>query len=110
MPRPCDHPAGSYVAGCKWCRIARSHSGYRRLWDGTSSATTAAPTRSARSRPRCVHLGEPTGELRPCAGCGPKGTKAKVQECAVFGECTWLLQVKGLACCKGCTAYIGPNP
>lgn len=36
--------------------------------------------------PRCVHLGQPTGETVRCAAC--RGAALKVFACGQFGRCT----------------------
>jgi len=58
--------------------------------------------RTGKTLPVCVHLGEPTGELRDCLTC--QGVRLKVFACEVYERCTLLMEA-GLACCHGCPSF-----
>jgi len=47
-------------------------------------ATKPAKT-TARTPMPCVHLGKPTGETRPCQGCGGRVVQVPLRACAVYG-------------------------
>jgi len=99
------------------------------LWDGTATdktadqceayrrmmllrpkpgTTTAKPSNghiaNVTAKLSCMHLGEPTGELKQCQTCS--GTvKLKILKCSVHGECTIEKKLDGKACCNGCPDY-----
>jgi hypothetical protein len=41
----------------------------------------------AKAAAACRHLGEPTGEARPCRSCGGKERAVPLRACAVYGAC-----------------------
>lgn len=48
------------------------------------SRSSAGPKSPRVSLP-CVHLGQPTGETRPCQGCGGRPQQVPLVACAVYG-------------------------
>jgi hypothetical protein len=69
-----------------------------------------APKAARQSLP-CVHLGEPTGETRPCQGCGGRVVQVPLRTCAVYGVCSESRVVKlagggPVRCCRAmCPGY-----
>lgn len=59
---------------------------------------------SGKSQSECAWRGEASGELLECGSC-PTGTKIKVFECGVHGNCT-IAKSAGVACCKGCSDFL----
>lgn len=66
----------------------------------------------ARYRSPCRHLGPPTGEGRPCLGCGQSGKTAPVHSCPLHGLCVTGWQVaEGVQTCGRCPDFDpGPAP
>ena len=65
---PCGHDYAEPAAdGCAYCLI-RDVAFHRERWTtGVTPATSGPP--AVPNRGPCVHLGEPTGELRECETC-----------------------------------------
>ena len=72
--------------------------------------TTPAPKTARQSLP-CTHLGDPTGETRPCQGCGGRTVQVPLRACAVYGVCseTKVVKLAGgepVRCCRAmCPGY-----
>jgi len=67
-------------------------------------ATKPAP-KTVRTPMPCVHLGGPTGESRPCQGCGGRVVQVPLRACAVYGVCSESRVVKleggePVKCCR----------
>jgi len=75
--------------------------------------TTPAPKTVRQSLP-CKFLGEPTGESRPCQGCGGRVVPVPLRACAVYGVCSESKVVKlaggePVRCCRAmCPSYQPP--
>jgi hypothetical protein len=85
MPRPCV---------CGWCRLcwlAENDHRYQIAW-GLHGSTKNI---------RCVHLGDPTGEVRECETCAGR-VRLKVRACSVHGTCTEGQPVAGSVFCGTC--------
>lgn len=69
-------------------------------------ATVATAAEPEKVKAPCAHLGSIVGEVR----CGPCGGKVmiKTMACKVFGQCTPVKKVTGVACCVGCPSYLTP--
>jgi len=77
--------------------------------------TTPAPKTARQSLP-CVHLGDPTGETRPCQGCGGRVVPVPLRACAVYGVCSESRVVKlaggePVKCCRAmCPSFRAAEP
>lgn len=59
----------------------------------------------AKKRGGCVHLQEPTGEIKECLSCSRMLRKHRVYACDKHGTCTIGKGFDGIACCKECGDY-----
>lgn len=67
---------------------------------------TVAPRSTARTPLPCIHLGDPTGEIRPCKEC-TRTTNVPLRACAKHGVCSetklvTLASGKPVQCCSIC--------
>ena len=79
-------------------------------------AQSAGQTAPDRATPRkalpCSKLGEPTGQSRPCQGCGGRVVAVPLMACEVYGVCSTNKVVKledgtPVACCAAmCPGYV----
>jgi len=78
-------------------------------------ATKPAP-KTVRTPMPCVHLGGPTGESRPCQGCGGRVVQVPLRACAVYGVCSESRVVKlaggePVKCCRAmCPSFRAAEP
>lgn len=47
-----------------------------------------SPAGEGRKQSVCIYRGKPTGQTRPCQGCGGKQVAVPLVACKVFGVCT----------------------
>ncbi len=94
------NPAGEWVSGdCRLCWLESG--GIPKT--ANRQATVAKSSRFA--LPDCIHLGEPTGDVGQCAGCGGQHRTEPLRVCDVHGVCTRDRAVKDIegnkvACCR----------
>lgn len=75
---------------------------------------TKPALKAARQSLPCAHLGEPTGETRPCQSCGGRTVRVPLLACAVYGVCSESRVVKledgtPVKCCRAmCPSYAAP--
>lgn len=76
---------------CKRCWLFHHDDRYRQMWSDPADAKELLS---------CVHFGGPTGEEAICPTCpGKEPTRIKLFQCGVYGQCTLLKTVPGIACC-----------
>lgn len=77
---------------CRLCWLANNDARYQELWGLQAKPIIL----------KCIHLGEPTGEVIVCLPCNPEGgTKIKTFKCTKYGQCTLRKYIDGIACCNG---------
>jgi hypothetical protein len=107
LKRPCGGCGkaayGPYLDGqCRACWLYLNDYRYRRAYDlGEADGKAPIPRASPLSLP-CRFRGESIGEVE-CPSC-QGNVRVKTFGCDAFGSCTLLKEVRGLACCRTCTA------
>lgn len=106
---PCEAYGGMILGHLRW-KICRGEiltpelcEEYRYFW-----RTGKQPFRKSTQRPKCVHLGDATGERRQCPTCTGK-VEIKLLACAVHDRCTTHKAIDGVACCATCKDYHTPE-
>lgn len=59
-----------------------------------------APIEQQSKKEGCIYFGEPTGETVSCPTCRGR-VELKLFGCEVYGKCTMVKPVQGIACCNG---------
>lgn len=123
MPRicTCDNfkPGRPLQEGmCRNCWLYRQHMPTHRAQGGTGewkngTIVDGAPPPIHIPELNCVHLGQPTGEMRKCPSC-TGDVDVKLFGCAIHTQCTVAKEVADIACCAKCpnksTAILIPEP
>lgn len=94
----CGHDARCLRDGaCVCCRLR-------------SIVTRSTSTSHLKGATICRHLGEDTGAVIVCLGCGDRRTELKVYSCALHGHCLPWNGGYGLPFCGTCKDRRAPGP
>jgi hypothetical protein len=74
MPRPCHDRHALSPESCRLCWLFQNRPDYRHLWSDKGGIV-------------CKHLGEPSGESKPCSACGVGTVQVPLMQCGLHGRC-----------------------
>jgi len=114
MILPCGHNSdtinpsitdGTKKGGCAVCHAWLHNPALKAHYERLPSQKSIAKTQ----RIACVHLGEATGEEVACSTC-QGNVRIKTLACEIYGKCSPVKKLDGIACCVSCPDYIAPTP
>jgi hypothetical protein len=98
MPRPCHDRHALSPESCRLCWLFQNRPDYRHLWSDKGGIV-------------CKHLGEPSGESKPCSACGVGTVQVPLMQCGLHGRCvTGERMPFGVASCRICPDREGHFP